>query len=505
MDDANSHVLNLNLDTVSIQGIDRPNFRPDVKNIDPSQNFHYVPTSEIFEYNVSLEIIKEDVEILPYEIYKMEVLQEKIKTISFYGWEKMKVLRISNCMLQELYWEMFDGLEKLEHLSVERNSITTIPPFSFYGALNIKSLSLAHNSISDLNYRGLAGLLELEILDLSDNNVTKLTEMTFPPFPKLEIVDIRNNPIRGIYNDAFGVMNNTRILFLGSENVPIEKLDENPFEFLEKLVYLNILNFKVPVLTQRIFQRLHSLEILKIKGTIRKIEFDAFAEMKNLRELHLSDCGIQEMSMDAFLGVRHLRFLDLSRNHLKELTLGIFDDQVELEEIYLENNQLVDLPAEIFMLRSIKLLRVTKNPLNCTCDMSKWKQGITNRIKSTKTEEKCDYDDYGNRMSCYFAPVYTFNHKFAPKCATPTIVKSRNLYYALRKILKCPAKIRSAEKKRIKEKLSKSPQKEILKEKKKIKTRFENTLEYQLFHANRNIQNSGLDEDISNDISDISF
>ncbi len=137
--------------------------------------------------------------------------------------------------------------------------------------------------------------------------------------------------------------------------------------------------------------------------------------------------------------------------------------------------------------------------------MSKWKQGITNKIKSTKIEEKCEFDEYGNQISCHFVPVYTFDHKFAPKCAAPTMVKNRNLYYALRKILKCSTRSKNAEKKKIKDRHLKFVLKEVLKEKNKNKARYENTLEYQLQHQHTRKQDDNVfeDEDISNDISEI--
>lgn len=471
---------------VKIQGSEQIKFRPNVENIDPSSNFDYVPNNLRYEYNieneedkeknVSLQIVQDEVEILPYEVYKMEI--EKWKTISFWGWDSLKILRIHNSNLGDLYWEMFDGLEGLEHLSLEGNSIKNIPPFSFYGALNIKTLSLAHNSIMDLNYRALGGLLELELLDLSDNNLTQLSEMTFPPFPKLEIVDLRENPVKGIFPGTFGVMNNTKVLYVEYQNEKTDVDEEVPasFEFLQKLIFLDIEHIRVPSLNSLTFAGLKSLEILKIHGSVNSIEYDTFAQMTNLKDLNLSDCNIAKLSQDAFYGAKNLKIIDLSFNSLEELPDTLFYDQSILQEIYLQGNRLKDLPSIFFALKSIKLIRINQNPLKCYCGMKKWKSFITNSIPTIKRIP------YENDEIYEFS--YVFDNKLAPHCTSSDVVKPKPIYYALRKILKCANK---ENKKNIKEKVwkqhnqeqqmkmkEKAVIKELLKPKKKQKNAFNN-------------------------------
>lgn len=331
-----------------------------VKNnsIHPSQLFDYVPESEKDIYNISLEI-KEEIEIVPYEVYVIE--QKMAKMATFYNWNQLKVLQIHGCKLDELYWEMFDGLTSLEHLSLEHNDIKVIPSFAFYGAMNIKTLSLARNNILDLNYRALAGLLKLEWLNLSENNLTKLSEISFPPFPKLEWIDFRNNPIKYIFPMTFGVMNNTKKIFIGSEMEMLDLSTGDIFQSLEALTDLQMTNVSSITLRQSMFKGLKSMERLRVQGQIKRIEFDAFSEMASIRELILKNCGIQEISMDAFYGVKTLEIVDLSENSILVLPPGLFDDQIHIKEIYLQNNQLSALPKNFFNnMPSVKLLRYFK-------------------------------------------------------------------------------------------------------------------------------------------------
>lgn len=353
LDEPLTQIQYVNFETIELVGSELLPNKP-ISSVHPSELFDYVPQSERTDYNISIEI-KEEIEIVPYDVYVMEQKQSKIA--SFYDWKKIAVLRIHNCKLDELHWEMFDGLTSLEHLSLEHNEIKIVPPFTFYGALHIKTLSLAHNNILDLNYRALAGLLELEWLNLSDNNITKLSEISFPPFPKLNWIDFRGNPIKYIFPMTFGVMNNTETFFIGSALTELNLSTTSSFQSLEELKRLKLENVYSPILNQNTFQGLISVEHLTIQGNVKRIEFDAFSAMLNISELVLKNCGIQEISMDIFYGLNKLEIVDLSMNKLLILPPGLFDDHPIIKEIYLENNELSQLPSTFFHNPSIRMIR----------------------------------------------------------------------------------------------------------------------------------------------------
>lgn len=507
----------MSIESVHVEAGESMRFRPNLEEIDPSQNFNYVPNCERFEYNISFEQPKEldEPEIVPYEVYKMEKLtaELRLRTISFYGWDNLKVLSIKGCEMDTLYWEMFDGLSHLEHLSLEGNQIKEIPPFSFYGTPNIRTLSLARNEIFDLSYRSLAGLLELQLLDISDNNLGKLSEQTFPPFPKLEIVDLRRNPIKNLFPAIFGVMNKTEVLYVGDDVVPLEFNARKPFEHLKSLVYLEIPNMNVPKMDQNTFDSLQNLEVLKVRsGNIPFIEFDTFSKMLKLKELHLRHCQIQEISMDTFFGAQKLEIVDLSYNLIEEVPPGLFDDQHDLVEIHLNDNRLKTVPSDIFKLNSLKMIRLVNNPWDCTCDMKFWRQSLTNKFRSGKVENKCSGNALKHdRLNCDGSTVnnYTFDHKLSPKCQNPAESAGKSVFYVLRRVLNC------ASLKRLPTATTESPQKKLaLKQKyekhvrdQKKKKASKNTLHFQLFQRRNyeNMQTSDLhsidNNEMSNDLS----
>lgn len=416
----------------------------------PSETYDYVPESERYEYNVSLEL-KEEIEIVSYDVYRTELKRSKQPT--FVGWNQLKVLRIHSCQFDEIHWEMFDGLKNLRHLSLEHNGIKIIPPFAFYGALHIKSLSLARNQILEMHYRALAGLLELELLDLSSNNLTKLSEVTFPPFPKLKVVDLRQNAIQFIFPMTFGVMNGTTDMKIGSESTALElsiSSSIGSFATLERLKYLSLMNVTTPKLHQAIFNGLINLQRLTMRGNIKYIEFDAFSEMPKLKELILSGCNLVDISMDAFYGVRELRVIDLSNNQLSNIQPELFDDQREMRELYLQNNALSKLPKGFFVRPSVQLVRLTGNPWICTCDMIEWKQAVTNAARGKRLQSQYGSECYmngktGQYDSCddeltddYPRWAYEFDNRLSPRCdGGPKLVQNRSVYYTLRRSMKC--------------------------------------------------------------------
>lgn len=337
------------------------------RSIHPSQLFDYVPESERISngYNITLLVAGEntpalsdedDPIVVPYEEYVRE--QKMAKMATFKGYNALRVLRVHGCQLSELHWQMFDGLRALRHLSLESNGIVAVPPFALFGAANLRTLSLAHNAIGEMNYRDLAGLLRLQRLDLSANRLEQLSEQTFPPFPSLRLLDLRANPLRALLPMTFGVMNATRHVLIGSAEQAL-RLSGGAAMFgsLGELRTLRVANATGVTLSQGVFRGLRKVESLRVSGNVGRIEFDAFAEMMSVRELVLSECGLEVISMDTFFGTRDLEVVDLSLNRLVELPPGLFDGQPRLKEVYLQGNLLTALPADIFRSPQLRLMR----------------------------------------------------------------------------------------------------------------------------------------------------
>ncbi|XP_035776231.1 toll-like receptor 3 [Anopheles albimanus] len=369
-----------------------------------------------------------ELEIVPYEVYKRDLASTN--NISFYGWTNLTNLAIHDCQLESLHPDFLYGLEKLQRLSLQHNQLKVLPAFAFYGAPNIRILSLANNTLLEISYYSLAGLLELQVLDLSANNISKVSELTFPPFPRLAKLDLRQNPIDYVFDNSFVIANMTRSLFIGSDTVGLKVAARKPFQGLAQMELLEIRNLHQPTLTQYLFRGLSALRTLRLlEGNISFIEYDSFAEMKNLTELSAAHCAIEAISMDAFFGVKRLRTIDISFNRLTELPVGLFDELLQLVELYLQGNRLTQLPTDFFrrLAPSVALVRLTDNPWQCSCSMVQWRQAITNRMKISNVSAK------GASTSAYI-----YSSKLTPRCSEPLHkIHNRGIYYVIRKNLVC--------------------------------------------------------------------
>ena len=446
----------VNFEAVDLVANEHTVRRPRSSIVDPEETFDYTPNIEAAqnEYNVEsgaeVELVtaeEEEIVVVPYEQYKKEKKQSTKPT--FYGWSSLLILRLHNCHLDQLDSEVFDDLQSLVTLSLDHNHIKVIPSFTFYNCHNLRSLSLSHNEILNLHYRDLAGLLSLRHLDLSHNNLTKLSEVTFPPFPKLQTLDLRFNDIRHIFAYTFDVMNTTKTLRLGDPEVEMDLTQsENAFDSLHSLTHLEILNGSHPRFNERIFSGLYNLQSLKMRGHFRELTFDSFGSIANVTEIVLSKCGVEQLSMDTFYALELLQVIDLSHNRLAYLPPNLFDRQFQLRELYLHNNRLTTLPHSFFAHTRAKAIRLTDNPWVCTCEMLRtWRQGVTNTKIKRRKETHCQraYNEVfapgeGEGDLCREKVVYeaVYDNKLSPRCdGGPDNVKSRAVYYAFRRDLKC--------------------------------------------------------------------
>lgn len=377
-------------------------------------------------------------DVVPYKVFK-EQRETDGDILLFVGFKKLFLLRITNCELNNVHWEMFDGLRELQYLILERNNLRFIPPFAFYGTPNLKTLSLAHNKLLDIQITDLAGLLELEYLDLSYNNFTQLSELSLPPFPKLKLANFANNPISVIFPNTFEVMNTTDSIVIGSDDIPLT-LITNSFIGLNMLQKLTLNNLELRILKRDLLVGMPSLMELVLSGNITKIEYDAFLEVSQIGKLVLSNCHITNMSMDAFIGLQKLHYLDLSKNKLEYLPPGIFDYLISIKELYLNGNALKEVPRDIFSRIHPKLLRLNENPWHCSCDMSDWKPMVVNKVKQ-KAFKQCEYTGdkgIGCTLKNRFEYKYVFDNKVAPRCSEPKHFINWSVFHAMRRIFKCP-------------------------------------------------------------------
>lgn len=86
-----------------------------------------------------------------------------------------------------------------------------------------------------------------------------------------------------------------------------------------------------------------------------------FSMLRQLRELVLTRCGIEELMTDTFSFVPHLRRLDLRHNRIQHISGNQFRGISELEYLLLSDNPLLELGVEAFRGLTIGRLELVNN------------------------------------------------------------------------------------------------------------------------------------------------
>ena len=95
---------------------------------------------------------------------------------------------------------------------------------------------------------------------------------------------------------------------------------------------------------------------------MRSLDRFNFSLLRQLRELALVRCGIEELDPDTFSFVPHLRRLDLRHNLLHQIAGNQFRGISELEYLLLSDNRLSELGDDAFRGLTVGRLEVASNP-----------------------------------------------------------------------------------------------------------------------------------------------
>jgi hypothetical protein len=89
-------------------------------------------------------------------------------------------------------------------------------------------------------------------------------------------------------------------------------------------------------------------ELYLSKCRIRRIEANAFSNLKRLKELDLNSNEIEFIDRQAFKGLGNLAQLVLWKNKLHRIEHGTFDSLISLKELNLRSNQIEELTTGLF-------------------------------------------------------------------------------------------------------------------------------------------------------------
>ncbi|KAH0502448.1 Leucine-rich repeats and immunoglobulin-like domains protein 1, partial [Microtus ochrogaster] len=224
---------------------------------------------------LTLRLSKNRITQLPVKAFKLPRLTQLdlnrnrirlIEGLTFQGLDSLEVLKLQRNNISKLTDGAFWGLSKMHVLHLEYNSLVEVNSGSLYGLTALHQLHLSNNSISRIQRDGWSFCQKLHELVLSFNNLTRLDEESLAELSSLSILRLSHNAISHIAEGAFKGLKSLRVLDLDHNEISGTIED-----------------------TSGAFMGLDNLSKLNLgENAIRSIQFDAFAKMKNLKELHIS-------------------------------------------------------------------------------------------------------------------------------------------------------------------------------------------------------------------------
>ena len=259
----------------------------------------------------------------------------------------LKTLWLWDNPLQTLPENVFQGLDSLQTLDLADIQLHSLPEEIFRGLHNLNRLWLQRNSLSSLPHGVFDELNSLRSLLLGDNEFTVLPEGVFSGLGKLEILWLPGNALSSLPEDIFQGLSSLRNLLLYGNS--LTSLPEGIFRGLNNLDMLRLQRNSLNALPEGIFRGLTNLEQLMLFGnSLSVLPERVFRGLSSLDLLWLHENSLNALPEGAFRGLKALRWLDLSSNALSSLPGGVFDGLSGLADLELSANPLSELPRGIF-------------------------------------------------------------------------------------------------------------------------------------------------------------
>ncbi|KAK0085624.1 hypothetical protein PV325_004745 [Microctonus aethiopoides] len=254
-----------------------------------------------------------------------------IRDGDFDGYPLLKILDLSDNLLNEVEEDALGRLETLEKLDLSGNELKIVPR-SLPGSLTL--LNLRGNLIETLTFNDLQGIDNLCSLILSDNSIIKIEEGALSQLPLLTKLDISNNPIKQLpANTLAGPTSLTDLRMSGLSSLEWENERRGDMAF--------------PVPTP---DMLVSLDVSHSPALAAQLLADnaALSACKSLLSLNLMNTNITSIRFDLIYLLPQLRTLGLSENEwnctFDFLWLGDWIRQHEEIEPHARCNSICDFP-----------------------------------------------------------------------------------------------------------------------------------------------------------------
>ena len=285
---------------------------------------------------------------------------------------QLKVIKFGYNMLTNLTSDFFKGQcdQNLLGIYLNNNKLTYLAQNLFNSTIRLKHLDLSQNKIIHISNETFNKLILIETLHLQGNYISDIPNGVFDSLELLRTLDLRQNHIASIPVGAFDSLGGLR--YLGLSDNRIVSLLTIELNSLGGLWTLELSDNNISSLPAGVFNSSYWLSALDLSDNrIASLPENFFDSFDQLRTLNLSDNHIAFLPADAFNSLGELAYLDLSDNNIAFLPAGVFDQLGGLTYLDLSNNRIASLPLHVFdSFGWLRLLLLSDNQITslpCRC------------------------------------------------------------------------------------------------------------------------------------------
>ncbi len=191
------------------------------------ENFKYLTNLDL-SFNLISNIHPKSMDYFV-KLEKLSLNENKISDLTWFlnlnNLRNIKTFEINNNQINSIDSIIFNAAN-LTYLDLSFNRLELIKENTFYGLVNLRILKLNNNFIRDIYDESFRTLTNLNNLDISFNNLTVVREKTFNGLNNLQDLSLRSNQINQVDLNAFSLL---------SSNLKVD-LKNNPLDI--KYIYL---------------------------------------------------------------------------------------------------------------------------------------------------------------------------------------------------------------------------------------------------------------------------
>lgn len=279
-------------------------------------------------------------------------------------------------------------LQALEFLNVSGGSFYTLPPEAFHGFEGtLTTLSIQYTKLIALPL-ALARLRFLDQLFFDHNHDIGDSGVLIPSFGNAELLN--KLTFISLVDDNLTVFPSL-LKFLRSVQELI--LDSN------SLAFVSDSSVQVAVGTKITSLSLRNCSLSRVPGAISKLT--------NLTKLNLAENQIHSFENSDFDNMENLRNLTITRNPLGYIANETFKDLKSLTYLDLKETNINTMPEAIRFLKSLQVLRLPLDKIECTCNIVWLKQFMEKCNTNLRIDGSCETINY---------PVDVYLRDFIPRC-----------------------------------------------------------------------------------------